>query len=151
MYCPFCSATETRVIDSRLASDGDQVRRRRTCQSCNERFTTYEAARFSMPNVKKTNDVTQSFSEHKLRGGMLRALEKRPVGLDEVESAIIRIKKRLLGLGLKIVPTHQIGQLVMAELRKLDAVAYIRFISVYESFNDIEEFREVINRMERER
>lgn len=150
MYCPFCGATETRVIDSRLASDGDQVRRRRTCQSCQERFTTYESAQLTMPNVLKTNRVTQPFSDHKLRDGMLRALEKRPVALEEIESAIIRIKKRILGLGVRELPSGQIGELVMEELRKLDDIAYIRFSSVYLSFNNLNEFRDMIDKMENE-
>lgn len=148
MQCPFCANKETRVIDSRFASDGDQVRRRRECCGCKERFTTYETANFNMPLVLKTNDIKQNFSEHKLRDGMLRALEKRPVSSDQVESAIIRIKKKLLSLGEAAIPSGQIGEYAMRELRQLDDVAYIRFASVYNSFTTISEFREIIEQME---
>lgn len=148
MQCPFCGNRETRVIDSRFASDGDQVRRRRECQGCKERFTTYETANFNMPTVLKTNDIREPFSEHKLRDGMLRALKKRPVSNDQMESAIIRIKKSILGSGDNEVHSHQIGEHVMQELRSLDDVAYIRFASVYNSFNTISEFREIIEQIE---
>lgn len=148
MQCPFCGNRETRVIDSRFASDGDQVRRRRECQGCQERFTTYETANFNMPTVLKSNDIRQTFSEHKLRDGMLRALKKRPVSAEQMESAIIRIKKSILTSGESEVYSHQIGEHVMQELRSLDDVAYIRFASVYNSFNTISEFRAIIEQIE---
>lgn len=148
MQCPFCGNRETRVIDSRFASDGDQVRRRRECQGCQERFTTYETANFNMPTVLKSNDIRQTFSEHKLRDGMLRALKKRPVSAEQMESAIIRIKKSILSSGESEVYSHLIGEHVMQELRSLDDVAYIRFASVYNSFNTISEFRAIIEQIE---
>lgn len=148
MHCPFCGVKTTRVIDSRLASGGDQVRRRRNCSSCNERFTTYEAAEFNMPIVKKSDNIKEPFSEHKLRGGMLRALEKRPVSQDAINSAIIGIKKKILSSGRKEVNSEWIGERVMEALRALDDVAYIRFASVYHSFNDIGEFIAAIKVME---
>ena len=149
MHCPFCGDKTTRVVDSRFASDGDQVRRRRECQGCNERFTTYETANFNMPTVLKSNDVRQSFSEHKLRDGMMRALKKRPVTAEQMESAIIRIKKSILSTGESEVQSDHIGAHVMQELRSLDDVAYIRFASVYNSFNTITEFQNVIEQMEK--
>ncbi|MCK5896997.1 MAG: transcriptional regulator NrdR [Cocleimonas sp.] len=148
MHCPFCGEKTTRVIDSRLASDGDQVRRRRNCASCGERFTTYENAEFNMPIVKKSDNVKEPFSDYKLRGGMLRALEKRPVSNDAVSSSIIGIKKKILSSGKKEVNSEWIGERVMDALRELDDVAYIRFASVYHSFNDIGEFIDAIKVME---
>ncbi len=150
MRCPFCSDVNTRVIDSRLAADGDQVRRRRKCAGCGERFTSYEAAELTMPPVVKSDDAREAFNETKLRGGMQRALEKRPVATEEVESAIIRIKKTVLSRGDREISSSLLGDIVMDELRKLDDVAYIRFASVYLSFNDLSEFREVIDRLEKE-
>jgi len=150
LRCPFCSDLNTRVIDSRLAADGDQVRRRRKCGACGERFTTYEAAELTMPPVVKSDNAREAFNEPKLRGGMLRALEKRPVATDEVESAIIRIKKKILSRGEREISSSLMGDFVMDELHKLDDVAYIRFASVYLSFNDLSEFRDVINRLEKE-
>jgi transcriptional repressor NrdR len=148
MHCPFCGVKTTRVIDSRLASGGDQVRRRRNCMSCSERFTTYEAAEFNMPIVKKSDNIKEPFSDHKLRDGMLRALEKRPVSQDAINSAIIAIKKKILSSGRKEVNSEWIGEQVMEALRALDDVAYIRFASVYHSFNDIGEFIAAIKVME---
>lgn len=148
MRCPFCGTEDTRVIDSRLASDGDQVRRRRRCKSCDERFTTYEAAELTMPTIVKSDDARQPFQEDKLRGGMMRALEKRPVSTDQVEAALIRIKKKMLALGEREISSALLGELVMEELIALDDVAYIRFASVYLSFNDLSEFSEVIQRLE---
>ena len=150
MRCPFCSDLNTRVIDSRLAADGDQVRRRRKCGACGERFTSYEAAELTMPPVVKSDSAREAFNEPKLRGGMLRALEKRPVATEEVESAIIRIKKNILSRGEREISSSLLGDIVMDELRTLDDVAYIRFASVYLSFNDLNEFREVIDRLEKE-
>ena len=148
MQCPFCGNKGTRVVDSRFASDGDQIRRRRECLGCKERFTTYETANFNMPSVKKTTGIVQTFSEHKLRDGMLRALKKRPVSAEQMESAIIRIKKKLLKLGKAEIKSGEIGKYVMAELRDLDDVAYIRFASVYNSFNTISEFHDIFEQME---
>ena len=150
MRCPFCGAQDTRVIDSRLAQDGDQVRRRRECAECRERFTTFEVAELTLPRVIKTNGNREPFREDKLRSGMLRALEKRPVGSDAVEAAISRIKKKLLSRGEREIPSRLIGESVMAELARLDQVAYIRFASVYRSFQDVNEFREVIDHLEHE-
>ncbi len=148
MRCPFCGAHETRVIDSRLSQEGDQVRRRRECSECKERFTTYEAAELNMPRVVKSNGSREPFREEKLRAGMLRALEKRPVGSDLVEAAINRVKKKLLARGEREIPSRLIGESVMQELGELDHVAYVRFASVYRSFQDVNEFREVIDRLE---
>lgn len=150
MRCPFCGAHDTRVIDSRLSQEGDQVRRRRECTECRERYTTYEVAELNMPRVVKSNGSREPFREDKLRAGMLRALEKRPVGSDRVEAAIHRIKKRLLARGEREIPSRFIGENVMHELAGLDQVAYIRFASVYRSFQDVNEFREVIDRLEQE-
>jgi transcriptional repressor NrdR len=150
MRCPFCGALDTRVIDSRLSQDGDQVRRRRACMECRERFTTYEAAELNLPRVIKNNGSREPFREDKLRAGMLRALEKRPVGSDRIEAAISRIKKRLLARGEREVSSREIGEIVMQELGSLDHVAYVRFASVYRSFEDVNEFREVIDRLEKQ-
>ena len=149
MYCPFCSDKETKVIDSRLVGDGNQVRRRRECQECGERFTTFETAELVMPRVIKTNDARQPFDEEKLRNGLLRALEKRPVALDTIEATIDRIKMKLRATGEREVPTRLLGELVMNELRELDDVAYVRFASVYRSFQDVNEFRREIEAMDR--
>ncbi|MGL5499623.1 MAG: transcriptional regulator NrdR, partial [Plesiomonas shigelloides] len=133
MHCPFCSAVDTKVIDSRLVADGTQVRRRRQCLECNERFTTFEVAELVMPRVIKSNDIREPFNEDKLRNGMLRALEKRPVSADDVEKAISHIKSRLRATGEREVPAKLVGNLVMDALKQLDKVAYIRFASVYRS------------------
>ncbi len=148
MYCPFCSAHDTRVIDSRLSNEGDQVRRRRECTECKERFTTYESAELSLPRIVKSNGSREIFSENKLRAGMLRALEKRPVSSDLIEAAVNRIKKQIFGMGERDVNSRVIGESVMQALRELDDVAYVRFASVYRSFQDVNEFREVIERLE---
>lgn len=149
MHCPFCSATDTRVVDSRLSADGDQVRRRRKCGVCDERFTTYESADLNMPRVMKSDGVGEAFNVEKLRAGMMLALEKRPVSMTDIDRAIQQIKKKILSSGLREVESHWIGERVMQELRELDGVAYIRFASVYRSFNDIDEFVETINLMEK--
>lgn len=148
MHCPFCSAVDTKVIDSRLVADGTQVRRRRQCLECNERFTTFEVAELVMPRVIKSNDIREPFNEDKLRSGMLRALEKRPVSADDVEKAISHIKSRLRATGEREVPAKLVGNLVMDALKQLDKVAYIRFASVYRSFEDIREFGEEIARLQ---
>lgn len=148
MKCPFCNATDTKVVDTRLAMDGLQVRRRRECLTCHERFTTFEQPELVMPMIIKTSGARQPFSEAKLRSGMDRALEKRPVSTDSVEDALNHIKYRLRSLGEREVPSREIGRLVMEELKKLDAVAYIRFASVYLSFTDLRDFGEEIAKLQ---
>ena len=150
MHCPFCTDKETKVIDSRLVADGDQVRRRRECLKCGERFTTFETAELVLPRVIKSNGSRQPFDEDKLRSGLTRALEKRPVSLEVVESTINRIKHKLRATGEREVKTRDVGEIVMEELRDLDEVAYVRFASVYRSFQDVKEFREEIERMDKE-
>jgi transcriptional repressor NrdR len=147
MRCPFCAEPDTRVIDSRLAEDGERVRRRRECAACEERFTTYEAAELSLPRVIKSDGRHEPFVEDKLRAGMLRALEKRPVALEDVEASIAEIKRYLRGLGEREVRSRLLGDLVMAALRRLDAVAYVRFASVYRRFEDVQAFVEEIERL----
>lgn len=147
MHCPFCGTHETKVVDSRLVAEGQQVRRRRECISCHERFTTYETAELLMPRVIKNDGSRQPFDEDKLRAGIQRALEKRPVSIEEIEACITRIKQRLRATGERELPSREVGEAVMAELRKLDEVAYVRFASVYRSFQDIKEFREEIERL----
>jgi len=148
MHCPFCGHHETRVVDSRLANEGDQVRRRRECTSCGDRFSTYEYAVFNMPPVLKSNGQKQSFNEHKLRAGLMRATQKRPVDAKAIDSAILNIQKRILREDKNSVDSSKIGEYVMEELRTLDDVAYIRFASVYRDFNDIGEFIDAIEGLE---
>ncbi len=150
MYCPFCSHNETKVIDSRLVAEGEQIRRRRECLECSERFTTFEVAELLMPKVIKQDGSRQPFDEDKLRAGILRSLEKRPVGVEAIESAINRIKHKLRASGEREVPTQLLGETVMGQLRELDEVAYVRFASVYRSFKDLNEFRAEIERLEQE-
>ena len=150
MHCPFCGAHETKVSDSRLVADGDQVRRRRQCLACHERFTTYETAELIMPRIIKSNGTRESFDPAKLRAGMLRALEKRPVSVELIEAAIEQIRQRLRARGDREINAREVGEEVMAELRQLDQVAYIRFASVYRSFQDIDEFRAEIDRLHRD-
>jgi len=149
MQCPFCNDSDTRVIDSRLAGEGDSVRRRRECLACKERFTTFETAELNLPRVIKSDGVREPFWEEKLSSGVLRALEKRPVKSEDIDAAMSRIKKKLLSLGEREIPSMRIGELVMEELKHLDHVAYVRFASVYKSFEDISEFREVIDALEK--
>jgi transcriptional repressor NrdR len=144
MYCPFCGHSETKVTDSRLVAEGNQVRRRRECLACGERFTSYETAELLMPRVIKSNGNREPFNEEKLRLGLMRALEKRPVSLEGVESVITRIKRSLRATGEPEMKSLELGELVMAELRDLDEVAYVRFASVYRSFQDIHEFKKEI-------
>ncbi|WP_413285007.1 transcriptional regulator NrdR [Vibrio sp. MA40-2] len=148
MHCPFCSENDTKVIDSRLVADGHQVRRRRQCLACSERFTTFESAELVMPKVIKSNGNREPFNEDKMIGGIQRALEKRPVSADSIELAISNIKSKLRATGEREVPSEMIGNLVMEQLKDLDKVAYIRFASVYRSFTDIKEFGEEIARLE---
>lgn len=150
MHCPFCSAEDTKVIDSRLVAEGDQVRRRRECLSCAERYTTYELAELVMPRVIKQNGNREPFNEDKLRSGFLRALEKRPVSVEDIEAAINHIKHSLRATGEREIKSLKLGELVMEHLKTLDQVAYVRFASVYRSFQDIAEFRDEIERLEAE-
>ncbi|MCP4270749.1 MAG: transcriptional regulator NrdR [Gammaproteobacteria bacterium] len=150
MYCPFCSYNDTRVIDSRLVSDGAQVRRRRECSSCGERFTSYEMAELLMPKLIKQDGTRQPFDEQKLRTGIMRALEKRPVSVEDIEQAISRIKSSLRATGEREIPAKELGEMVMQQLRKLDDVAYVRFASVYRRFKDVQEFRTAIDSLEDE-
>jgi len=151
VYCPFCADSETKVIDSRLVGEGNQVRRRRECQQCGERFTTFETAELVLPRVIKNNGSRQPFDEDKLRSGLLRALEKRPVDLEQIEATMDRIKHQLRATGEREVPTRAVGEMVMDELRQLDDVAYVRFASVYRSFQDVNEFRKEIEAMDKAR
>ena len=150
MHCPFCSHDDTRVIDSRLVGDGDQIRRRRECAQCKERFTTYERAELALPRVVKRDGTRVPFSDDKLRAGILRALEKRPVPSDQIESALGRIRHWLMAKGEREVRSRIVGERVMHELRGLDQVAYVRFASVYRSFQDVNAFREEIEKLENE-
>jgi transcriptional repressor NrdR len=150
MHCPFCSADDTKVIDSRLVAEGDQVRRRRECLSCKERFTTYEIAELVMPRVIKSDGSREPFNEDKLRSGLFSATQKRPVSVEDVEGVLTQIKSALRGTGEREVKSLVIGELVMDSLKQLDQVAYVRFASVYRSFQDLAEFRDEIARLEAE-
>jgi transcriptional repressor NrdR len=151
VHCPFCSHIETKVTDSRLTADGRQIRRRRECLSCGERFTTFETAELLMPRVVKNDGSREPFDERKLASGMTRALEKRPVSLEAIEEAVGRVCHKLRVLGEREVPARMVGELVMEELRHLDEVGYVRFASVYRSFQDVEAFREEIERLRHHR
>jgi transcriptional repressor NrdR len=150
MRCPFCAAQDTRVLDSRLANEGDQVRRRRECNICKERFTTYEVAELTMPRIVKREGIREPFEENKLRSGMLKALEKRPVSSDAIEAAINRIKKDLMEKGEREIPAQELGEKVMKELSVLDHVAFVRFASVYRNFQDVTEFTEMIEDLQKQ-
>lgn len=150
MHCPFCSALDTKVIDSRLVAEGDQVRRRRECITCAERFTTYETAELVMPRIIKQNGNREPFDEPKLKSGLMKALEKRPVSIESVESAVNRIKHNIRATGEREVNSRLLGEEVMKELRQLDEVAFVRFASVYRSFKDLNEFRAEIDRLSQE-
>ncbi len=147
MHCPFCSATETKVIDSRLVSDGHQVRRRRECLECHERYTTFETAELVMPRIIKRDGSREPFNEQKLRSGLLRALEKRPVSTEQTELSIDKLKSQLRATGEREVSSEMLGNIIMEQLKSLDKVAYVRFASVYRSFEDIREFGEEIARL----
>ncbi len=149
MRCPFCKAEDTAVIDSRMSDDGDSVRRRRECKSCDKRFTTYERVEMSMPLVVKANGYRTSYDRNKIRTGFMRALHKRPVPAEQVEEAINRIEQRVLALGEREIKSRVVGELVMRELKKLDDVAYIRFASVYGDFQRIDDFRDAILQVKR--
>ena len=147
MHCPFCGTQDTKVIDSRLVADGASVRRRRECNHCKERFTTFETAELIMPRVIKSDGSREPFNEDKLRNGLLRALEKRPVSLELMEQAINKIKSAIRATGEREISSDYIGNQVMDNLKQIDKVAYVRFASVYRSFEDIREFGEEIARL----
>ncbi|WP_095499614.1 transcriptional regulator NrdR [Paraferrimonas haliotis] len=149
MHCPFCAANDTKVIDSRLVADGHQVRRRRSCNVCSERFTTFETAELVMPRIIKHDGSRQPFDEDKLRNGIQRAVEKRPVSMEQIEKSISRIKSELRATGEREVDSSMVGNLVMDQLKELDKVAYIRFASVYRAFEDVSQFGEVIASLEK--
>ncbi len=149
MHCPFCGHEETKVIDSRLAGEGRQIRRRRQCLACKERFTTFETAELVMPRLIKNDNSRQPFDENKLRSSMIRALEKRPVPSDQLEEAIGHLIHKLRTMGEREVPSRLVGELVMEELRALDEVAYVRFASVYRRFQDVTEFEDEIRRLQK--
>ncbi|MBN2702115.1 MAG: transcriptional regulator NrdR [Methylohalobius sp. ZOD2] len=148
MHCPFCNTPDTRVIDTRLTPDG-KVRRRRECVRCKERFTTYETAELNLPRVIKRDGRREMFDEAKLRGGLMRALEKRPVESERIDASVQHIKQALMRRGEREIPSRLLGEMVMEELKRLDRVAYVRFASVYRSFEDVSEFRAVIEGLEK--
>lgn len=150
MLCPFCQAQDTKVIDSRLVTEGNHVRRRRECILCSERFTTYETIELSLPRLVKRDGSCEQFREEKLRDGILKSLEKRPVRSEQVDAAITRILNRLKAWGEREIETKILGEWVMNELRAIDEVAYVRFASVYRRFQDIKEFREEIAKLQNE-
>ncbi|OFZ88002.1 MAG: transcriptional regulator NrdR [Betaproteobacteria bacterium RBG_16_64_18] len=149
MKCPYCKADNTGVVDSRLSEDGDSVRRRRECQACGKRFTTYERVELQMPMIVKQNGNRTAYDREKIRIGFMRALHKRPVPTQYVDAAITRIEQRVLALGEREVPSRVIGEMVMRELKKMDDVAYIRFASVYEDFQRVDDFRDAIQQVKR--
>jgi transcriptional repressor NrdR len=144
MRCPFCSHQETQVVETRESDEGDVVRRRRRCLSCDKRFTTYERAEIALPAVVKKDGTRAEFEPAKLRASMLLALRKRPVSIEQVDAAIERIEEKLLASGAREMPSAKLGELVMRELKRIDKVAYVRFASVYRSFEDVDEFRQLI-------
>ena len=148
MKCPFCSSFDTQVIDSRVSEEGDTIRRRRRCTACDRRFTTYERVELVMPAVVKRNGTRTEFETSKLRASLNLALRKRPVNTDDVDAAVARIEESLLTSGVREVSSGHVGELVMAELKKLDQVAYVRFASVYKSFEDIGEFVKAIDEIQ---
>lgn len=149
MKCPFCSHTETQVVETRVSEDGNLIRRRRQCGSCEKRFTTYERPEVNFPVIVKKDGRRTEYDASKLRGSFALALRKRPVGTEQVGAAIDRIEEKLLNLGLREIQSNRIGELVMRELKKLDKVAYVRFASVYRSFEDIDEFKTLVDEVSR--
>jgi transcriptional repressor NrdR len=147
MHCPFCGADDTKVIDSRLVAEGDSVRRRRECQTCGERYTTFETAELVMPRIVKRDGSREPFNQDKLLHGLQTALEKRPVSVEQIEEALNRIMHRMRSTGERELPSRRVGEEVMAELRDLDAVAYVRFASVYRDFQDVSEFQVEIQKL----
>lgn len=144
MRCPFCAHEDTQVAETRESDEGDVIRRRRRCPSCDKRFTTYERAELSMPAVVKKDGSRSEFDRRKIQASMALALRKRPVSMDQVDAAMARIEEKLLASGLNEVPSSKIGEMVMRELKKLDKVAYVRFASVYRSFEGVDEFSRLI-------
>lgn len=151
MYCPFCSANDTKVIDSRLVADGHQVRRRRECLACHERYTTFESAELVMPRIIKRDGSREPFNEDKMLSGLTRALEKRPVSMEQIELAVNKLKSQMRATGEREISSEMLGDLIMAQLKELDKVAYLRFASVYLSFEDISEFADEITRLGKEK
>ena len=149
MFCPFCNAQDTKVIDSRLVAEGSQVRRRRCCNECNERFTTFEAAELLMPRLIKADGRREPFNDDKLLVGINRALEKRPVSIEAIEGSVNKLKSTLRATGEREIPSKMVGELVMELLKGLDKIAYIRFASVYRSFEDVKDFSEEIAKLEK--
>ena len=148
MRCPFCQNEDTRVVDSRLTEDRDAVRRRRSCEACGERFSTMEEANLKLPYIVKSNGDREHYDQDKLARGLERALEKRPVDSDQIEYILHNIKRKLLTMGERELPAREIGELVMDELREIDQVAYVRFASVYRSFQDVDAFSDEIKRLQ---
>ncbi|MEK9775325.1 MAG: transcriptional regulator NrdR [Quisquiliibacterium sp.] len=144
MRCPFCDHDDTQVVDSRESDDGDSVRRRRRCPNCDKRFTTYERVELALPAVVKKNGSRVEFDRRKLRASLQLALRKRPVAAEQVDATIHRIEEKLLGLGLREIASERVGELVMRELKRIDKIAYVRFASVYRSFEDVDEFADAI-------
>ena len=149
MKCPFCSHSDTQVMETRVAEDGDFIRRRRQCSSCEKRFTTYERPDVSFPAIVKKDGRRIEYERVKLLASMKLALRKRPVSTEQVDGAVERIEEKLLTLGLRELPSTRVGELVMRELKKLDKVAYVRFVSVYRSFEDIDEFKTLVDEVRR--
>ncbi|MEY3612280.1 MAG: Transcriptional repressor NrdR [Pseudomonadota bacterium] len=149
MKCPFCGHLETQVVETRLAEDGDFIRRRRQCGACEKRFTTYEKPEFNFPAIVKKDGRRIDYQRDKLRSSLNLALRKRPVSTEQVDGAIERIEENLLNLGIREVASHRIGELVMRELKKLDKVAYVRFASVYRNFEDIDAFKTLVDEVQR--
>lgn len=150
MHCPFCQHEDTRVIDSRLAEDGATVRRRRECPACGERFNTFETAEIKLPAIVKSDGRREAFDENKLRVGVERALQKRPVSSDAVDDVVRNILRNLRQINEREIASRRVGEWVMEELRRIDSVAYVRFASVYRRFEDVQAFREEIERLERD-
>jgi transcriptional repressor NrdR len=150
MHCPFCQHQDTRVIDSRVSEDGSTIRRRRECEHCSERFNTFETAELKLPALVKSDGRREAFDERKLRTGFERALQKRPVTVEQVDAAVRGVIHALRMTGEREIPSRRLGVFVMDELKKLDQVAYVRFASVYRRFEDVADFREEIERLERD-
>jgi transcriptional repressor NrdR len=149
MKCPFCSNDETQVVETRVAEDGDFIRRRRQCMACEKRFTTYERPDVNFPAIVKKDGRRIDYERAKLLGSMNLALRKRPVSTEQIDAAVERIEEKLLNLGAREFPSARLGELVMRELKKLDKVAYVRFASVYRSFEDIDEFKTLVDEVRR--
>jgi len=150
MHCPFCQHEDTRVIDSRVSDDGATIRRRRECEACGERFNTFEVAELKLPALVKSDGRREAFDERKLRTGFERALQKRPVSAEQIDLAVRNVIHALRRVGERELPSRRVGEFVMGELKKLDQVAYVRFASVYRRFEDVADFREEIERLERD-